>query len=243
VGAGVKKAREEANAAAAQAAKQKAKATAKLARTQSQKYWRNRLAERTAEHAKAKLTARALRGFEEGLNVVGAGVTGWGQYQESTATTEWGRGADAVVAGLVDYRIGMTPFAVPDAAMSLALVPVGALGVNVKGLTLGDQTINIIRASVTLAEAGITGDNRGLATNHERSLSGEYGIISQHGSRSGEFISAIAFGDAETQRQVHERSLAGEYGPVFKAASQSGDYWAQHGVIGGITNLKYLFGD
>lgn len=48
----------------------------------------------------------------------------------------------------------------------------------------------------------------------------------------------IAVGDAAAMSRFHERSKRGDYGRVMQAASEAGDYWANKGLMGGLTEFK-----
>ena len=49
-------------------------------------------------------------------------------------------------------------------------------------------------------------------------------------------------GDTMGAATYQERAAKGECGPPARIVAQSGDYWAQYGVLGGLANVKYLFG-
>ena len=157
-----------------------------------------------AERAGSKLTrSHALgTGLHWGAAVVGGFVNAYNQLQTSPANTKVGKGADAILAGLVDVGIGETVLAVPDAALHFGLV---AAGIDPTGLTIADNFNTGIHAFVAAGETLITGDTTAAAT-------------------------------------YQERASKGECGPPARIVAQSGDYWAQYGVLGGLANVKYLFG-
>jgi hypothetical protein len=56
---------------------------------------------------------------------------------------------------------------------------------------------------------------------------------------------AIVSGDMTSLANYQERAAKGEYGPpaqvVVEMGQNTANYWAQHGVLGGLANVKYLF--
>lgn len=49
----------------------------------------------------------------------------------------------------------------------------------------------------------------------------------------------VVTGDSRGVESLHQRNLSGENGPVFQAAAEAGDFWAERGVMGGLSD----FGD
>ena len=47
----------------------------------------------------------------------------------------------------------------------------------------------------------------------------------------------IAVGDEAAMAKFHERSKAGDYGQLMQAASEAGDFWAQKGLLGGLSEF------
>ena len=48
----------------------------------------------------------------------------------------------------------------------------------------------------------------------------------------------IARGDETAMARFHERSKKGDYGAIMKAASEAGDFWAERGLMGGLSEFK-----
>ncbi len=54
---------------------------------------------------------------------------------------------------------------------------------------------------------------------------------------------ALITGENEGLATYQERAVKGEYGPIFQAVAGVDSYWSQYGLVGGLTNVKYLFGN
>jgi hypothetical protein len=44
-------------------------------------------------------------------------------------------------------------------------------------------------------------------------------------------------GDLRGVESLHQRNLSGENGPVFQAAAEAGDFWAERGIVGGLSDF------
>jgi hypothetical protein len=113
--------------------------------------------------------AKTVKGVGLGI---GAVVTVYEQARESTATTTWGKGVDAVAAAAADVGIAVSPVGLVDTGLYVAE---SALGIDPKGLTVGDNVNTGIRGWVTIAEYGVTGDARGITEFDEKARHGDYG--------------------------------------------------------------------
>jgi hypothetical protein len=103
-----------------------------------------------------------------GMDALGGIATGINQYSESTVKNPALRAVEAVVAGVLDVGMGMTPagpiLPALDSAASLVL-----------GVSPGDVINHYVRAGFTAAEGAITGDRQGRETLEAKTIAGDYG--------------------------------------------------------------------
>lgn len=53
----------------------------------------------------------------------------------------------------------------------------------------------------------------------------------------------VVTGDIRGMDSLHQSNLRGDNGPVFQAAAEAGDFWAEHGVVGGLSEFGGAVGD
>jgi len=147
--------------------------------------WLNALRAKSAEAEKA---AVSLRRCEKLLNPklaanvtrvglgIGAAVTAYEQFKESTATTTTGKAVDAGAAAVADVFIARSPVGLVDTGLYFGE---SALGIDPNGLTVGDNVNTGIRGWVTIVEYGATGDSRGITEFDEKARHGDYGPPAQ----------------------------------------------------------------
>lgn len=167
------------------------------------------------------------------LGVAGGVLTAVDQGLNSSAQTTAGKVISGTIAGGTGYAFGAShPYlAAGDAIAGLAGAP--------------DTPSNVFNKSVdtlvTVSEAAITGDTKGLDTLHERNLSGENGVVFQTAGGIGEQFAAItdavATGDVGALDRLHQNNLNGDNGALMKMSAEAGDYWAEHGIVGGLSNF------
>ncbi|MCQ3976647.1 MAG: hypothetical protein DPW09_24710 [Anaerolineae bacterium] len=168
----------------------------KLRKIDKLKISSGKLAEEAKSLSKvANRTARishSLTKFGNGLNVVAAGATAIDQYSKSTTITPFFRGLDTAITARLSFVAGKShPIAAGvDAAVGL----VGdVFDIDIAKHNIADHLQTSIRGTLTLTEAGITGDTRGIEIFHQRSIRGDYGAIFQTASEAGEFWAKEGF--------------------------------------------------
>lgn len=116
--------------------------------------------------------------LNKAINTIGIASTAIEQYSKSTAQTWLGKGVDAGVAAALGTVGGPTMAVINgfDAITGNYLAEKGELKMNTSG-HLSDTINDLTRATVTTAEALITGDDKGIREFHERSQNGEQGVI------------------------------------------------------------------
>jgi len=151
-------------------------------------WWARRMTAASAQVKEAKATMARLApirnviestwatAIRNGLAYVGGAVTFSEQIDKSTATTFQGKVVDGVLAGTADFLLNKTLAAPIDLASHFGLK---SAGLDPKGWTIGENVGSGLRAIVTSAEAGITGDYRGVAAFDEKAKSGGYGPPAQ----------------------------------------------------------------
>lgn len=164
------------------------------------------------------------------LGVAGGALTAVDQGLNSSAQSTAGKVTSGTLAGTASYAVGAThPYlAAADAVAGLAGSP--------------ETPSNVLNKSidtlVTVGEAAVTRDTRGLDQLHQRNLSGQNGPVFQTAAGVGEqyagIIDAVTTGDTRTLDNLHQRNLSGQNGGLMKVAAEAGDYWAENGVVGGL---------
>ena len=114
--------------------------------------------------------AKSFKSLGKVLNVAGAAVTAYDQYSKRTTQTTVGSVVDVGGATALTLLVGSTP------------IGAGILGVD--SLLLGGQGSETmqatVRLTVTYGESLWTGDQEGMRQFHERSLKGEFGVVSKY---------------------------------------------------------------
>jgi hypothetical protein len=106
------------------------------------------------------------------LDAIGGVATGMNQFSESTVQNKGLRAVEAVIAGVLDVGMGMTPLGpILPAADSAASM--------IFGVSPGDLINNGLRAGFTAAEGAITGNRQGMETLQAKNIAGDYGKAMQ----------------------------------------------------------------
>lgn len=163
------------------------------------------------------------------LAVVGGVATGIDQATSGTTTTTAGDIVNGTAAGGMSVAFG---------AANPALAAVDAVSSMAGGPSLSEATNNGINSAVTIGEAAVTGDTRGLEELNRRNLSGENGQVTRVAAGYGE---AIANGDTSHLEAYQREALRGDHGTVARTLAESGDFWAEHGIGGGLREFGREF--
>jgi hypothetical protein len=132
--------------------------------------------------SKEAKVVRALKVASGPLDALGSGATAVDQYQKSTATTTTGKVVDAGLAGAADLAFGKAnPIVAGVDAVVGAVLPDGA------NISIGNTMQTSVRAIVTVGDGLVTGNERGMATFHDRSKEGQYGPVFRASSEAGDF--------------------------------------------------------
>ena len=179
-----------------------------------------------ANHAKkipnpGKAT-KLLAKSSKGLSIAGPVLTGASQMLDSTTTTTAGTATNGTAAatGAMLYGAKHPVLAVADSVS-------GAFG----GPSLSSMTNKGINTIVTIGEAAVTGDSRGLDKLNKDNLSGKNGGIMHMAAAYGD---ALAGNGTKALENYQNKARNGDYGTVAKTLARTGDYWAENGIIGGL---------
>ncbi|HEX5747436.1 MAG TPA: hypothetical protein VFZ09_14420 [Archangium sp.] len=168
------------------------------------------LAANKSKLANLSKQSKALGVIGDSLTAAGAATNGFSVAANSPAQTQAGKIVDGVLAGVTNYLFGKGP----------GLAGIGAVDA-VTGQHISNALNGVVGTAVTLAEAGITGDTKGLEELARKSQSGDYGIFLQAGNAAGNAITTL--GDPNSRERFVEDAASGKYGVVGQFGNALGE--------------------
>ncbi len=154
--------------------------------------------------------AQAMKLVGDALTLTGAVTNGVSAGINSPAQTRVGKVVDGLLSGIANQALGKAPGA----------GAVGALDA-VTGQHISNALNGSIGTAVTVAEAVITRDTRGLEELVRKSQAGDYGALFQGASGAGQAIASL--GDPAAQQRFIQDAASGKYGPIGQFGNALGD--------------------